>query len=421
MTILFQHTRAAPAAPATGLSWSGVAAISNTVNTPHGALKPVVEIAPDGSGITIAYIRLKEATGVFSDPVFSTSTDGGETWSTPLFIHDAFPWVQAFFMDFAYDLSNVRHAVWTSGIDLFYKSETSWNNPAIPPFPLSEPGAAPGASDPVIVGGNGTLDVIWSEGQNSNPNILHRRYAGSAWATTNQTISATLSNSLVPSLAVDDTGSLHAVWEEGTSSSNSKIYYAQGVPGTGTDVSWSKAIPISREGATDWARYPKITTNGTTLLVSYTNWRDIGGSPPPAREEYQEIHHVRCSSSCTNAGNWALVLSSSQFVGTNKDDPYDSVIGDIVSVRSCAYIYYHGTSADFNFDKEVLWGNSSCSGSREKQTPDGDEIYQSGNPDLATYDNWIHMVYEQEISERQIYYVKAEAPLPGLYLPIIVR
>ncbi len=110
-------------------------------------------------------------------------------------------------------------------------------------------------------------------------------------------------------------------------------------------------------------------------------------------------------------------MTSPQFVSNNLNLPFDSVIGDVAIGRGCIYTYFHGTSTDFSEKKEIIWGVSSCDRAMEKVT---DHTVRSNNPSLATDAEWIHLVYEQDITGNHIYYQRGKLPT-YIYLPAVLK
>ncbi len=409
--------QAEPAAPAGSTTWSAISAITTYIDTPDGAFGPVVEISPNGSELTVAYIRGVD-TSVMLNPYFRRSNDNGNTWLPAAPIHLSSPNAKSLHLDFTYDAAGVTHAVWRegSGGDLVYKPGGTWNS-STPPVIISDPPVISliGANNPQIVASSSsTLDVVWSEDAGGNPNIYHARSinGGGAWSAPAK-VAVTSPRSSNPALAVDQDGYLHVVWEEGTIPSKT-IYYARGIPGSGTTVSWSSGIAITTAGADD-ARHPEIDVSGTTLHVSFTRLHGKDQQTETAR-------HLSCASTCTSAANWNELPTSEQYVGIDVLNPNDSIVTDIVVGSNCTYVFYDGTTSDFPENKNIIWGLSSCDLIRDKIT---DHQIQSNNPNLAIHGQWLHLTFEQKTNPinplwADIYYVRGLIP-SYVYLPSVMR
>lgn len=406
-----------PAALASSTTWSAQTAITTYLDTPDGAFGPVVEIAPNGTELTVAYIRGIDTSTVLN-PYFRRSSDNGITWLPAAPIHLSSPNAKSLHLDFTYDGSGVTHAVWREGDggNLVYKPGGTWNSVTLPVV-ISDPPpqSLSGANNPQIAAsGSSTLDVVWSEDAGGSPNILHSRSlnGGNSWSVPMAVVS-TPPRSSNPALAIGQNGSLHVVWEEGTIPSKT-IYYAQGIPGSGSNITWSSGIELTTKGADD-ARHPEITVDGAALHVSFTK---LQGKD----QQMETARHLACSSQCTTAGNWHEQPTSEQFVGIDVLNPNDSIVTDIAYGNGCSYIFYDGTTSDYPDNKNIIWGISSCDLNRDKIT---NHQIQSNNPNLAIHGQWLHLTFEQKTNPidplwADIYYVRGRLP-SFIFLPTVLR
>jgi hypothetical protein len=405
---------AEPEAPNLSPNWSPEILIST--NSPNGAIQPAIKAAPDGHTVTIVYSAV--LSGGDHDVYYSQSSDYGQpaTWSSPQPIHNSAGGADSLQVRFAYDASNVAHAVWREGNALFYKRGNNWGNNNTGAQTLSNPTEVPGASNPdIVASGSATLDVIWSEGalpNEPNPNIYHKRSinGGAIWSAKKHIYEGPPTSEF-PSLVIAQSGQLHAVWQENLIT-GAVIYYSQGTP-SGANVTWSlQPIAISnRSGATS-ARQPQITARGNTLHVSYTDY---------ISQDQQAVHHLQCSSQCVNINQWIPTNNpvSGPFVGANPSNPFN-VVSTITSFRGCTLVYFHGTVSDLPKDKEIIWGVNSCDGwsasVRDQVTA---TQVRAINPSIVTQNDWwLYLTYEQAETIRQVYFVRSK---PDVYLPTIAR
>ncbi|HEX6386027.1 MAG TPA: hypothetical protein VF177_15260 [Anaerolineae bacterium] len=407
--LLQQAVRAEPEAPEAAPEWA--APISITSLSASSPFIPVVAASPDGRTVMIVYNR--EISSGNRDPWFTRSSNNGTNWTAPQPIRTS-P-ADSVQVHVTYDAGSRAHAVWREGSDLAYANDSNWTGTF---RLLSQPGnIPPGASNPIIVSsGANTLDVVWSEGI-GNPDIYHIRSIdrGSNWSA-KKAIATTSPSSLVPALAVDASGLLHAVWEEHpdpTKPAAGVIYYAQGTPAGSNNVNWTPVTPLS--GTSD-GRQPKIIADrNNTVHVSFTVF---------VSQSQQYVYHLACKSNCTDILSWSNPSGSNPVSGAgalaaNLSDPV--VISTMTTHRGCALVYFHGIQVSES--NERVLGVNSCdgwsAGGRDVVPSPGP---RSLHPSITSQNNWwVYLVYEQvqvTTTNRQVFFVRNR---PALYMPIMLR
>ena len=394
--------------------------------------RPFIDAAPNSNKLIVVYNR-KMSAGNDKDPYFSRSTNNGQTWSAPAPIHTS-PGVDfnSLEVNLEIDAAGVGHAVWVE-VDntvpnnrIMYAKESNWGNntPTIIDTAIFQ------ASSPqIIASGANTLDIVWTALDFGNSQVWHRRSTngGNSWSA-EQAVSPANAEALFTDIAIDDQGKLHVVWEQ-TDTANPQIgafiYYSQGTA-VGSSINWSPAIRIGDvsddpdgtgpiEANSRSARRMAILAHNGRLHVAFTtHWQDSA----------QWVHYVTCPASCQNAQNWSDDKSiSGEVVGVNANSP-KYIVSDILSVRGCVYIYFHGID-DTLENNELILGVNSC----DSWATLGRDIVtqpqtQSLHASLVQANEFVHIVYEQtgnEGSTRQIYYQRGLPPPYSLYLPFIAK
>lgn len=413
-----------PLAPAADPNWENGLKISQSSGI-TGAILPSISSSNAGGKIIVAYQGIINNENDNHDVFYTLSSNYGNTWPTKARIHQSAGAISdSSFVDVTITPDNKGHAVWIEEFSntprLVYKYENNWGNNATNLITISAPAIPTVMAEPRIVAkNNNRLDVVWAQGEpTTNINIYHAYSTssnGASWQGISP-ITDTSATSRLPDIAVDASGNYHVVWEEGPDPT--KIYYLRGVP-SGNSVNWSvaNAINISQKSITNGtaATQPKITVEGNTLHVSYTNF---------VSKEEQYIHHIQCNSNCSNVGNWSSVSNpvSGQVLGAKALDPFD-VISGIAQMGDCTYVYFHGIQGTISSNNERLWGVNSCgnwaASARDQVTTTS---IRAINPTLISANNWwLYMAYEQvsvDSTLREVYFIRNQ---PSIYLPLILK
>ena len=124
---------------------------------------------------------------------------------------------------------------------------------------------------------NGTMHVAWADGTNySNSGddwdiFYNKKPFGSNWTTTEVVSTESVNQSSRPSLAVDNSGTIHISWEENTElgdyGSNYDILYKK----KPFDGSWSKTEVVSTESTSNSLNPYLVVEDNGTVPVSYTH------------------------------------------------------------------------------------------------------------------------------------------------------
>jgi hypothetical protein len=156
------------------------------------------------------------------------------------------------------------------------------------------------AERPVIKGApNGsTVIIVFNQkmndtGTNYDPYYMESTNNGESWSAP-AVIKASSEISVNVFVAYSSDNKAHVVWSE----DDNKIYYSQK-----TGSSWSTPIKINQYTPVV-ADTPQIFISGTTIDVV---WSQQNAAPPNAG--VFDIYHSRCTTSCTNPGNWTAALT----------------------------------------------------------------------------------------------------------------
>ncbi|MCB8942810.1 MAG: exo-alpha-sialidase [Ardenticatenaceae bacterium] len=401
--------------------------ISDTAN-PNVNDRPYIAAGSNGNKLIIVYNR-KMGSGNDKDPYFSRSTNGGQSWSSPAPIHtslgEAFNSLE---VNIEIDANNVGHAVWVEANNtIMYSKEGNWGNNS--PTPIYN--AIVQASSPQIVAsGSNTLDLIWTAADFGLTQVWHRRSTdgGNTWSSENA-ISPDNVEALFADVDVDDNGNLHVAWEQTDSvhpQTGSFIYYTKGTV-AGSSINWSTPVRVGDVSEASGpfpadsrsARRMVILTDGNRVHVAFTTfWEDED------LNDSQWVHYATCYNSCQSSSNWTDDVSISGEVVSVNDNSPKYIVSDILKIRGCTHVYFHGID-DTLEENEILLGVNSCdawaANGRDGVTSSQN---QSLHTSLVATDDHVHIVYEQtgdDGSTRQIFYRRGTPPPFNLYLPVVAR
>lgn len=381
--------------------------------------RPTIQAAPNGNDITVVFTS--QTTGdITRNPYFNTSSDGGDNWDGMLPIQTTGN--ASSNVSFAYDATGKRHAVWVEttdpGAELIYKRDDStWGVSNSGAITLTETIIFPGLFSPqIIASGSSFLDIVWAQGDPAPVNIFHARSKdnGNNWITKSITQTSPISGN--PSIAADQSGNLHAVWEEAIGGGISVIYYAMGTPNGSNNITWSDIVIISDQAVPTItnAKQPDITTDGTTVYVSFAN---------RVAEADQQVYQLTCNSNCTSAGNWVSVNNpiTTQSLGVKATDPFD-VSSSIIHINNCTYAYYHGSIAGLGDDNEMILGTNSCdnwaSSPMDQVTS---TIVRSIFPVITNNDNGNLLLVFEQVDNEGLHTITFTKSGQSVYLPVILK
>ncbi len=139
----------------------------------------------------------------------------------------------------------------SNGSSIFYSGSKDDGSSWLPPQKVRQ---ADCSHQSAIVEKNGTIDVVWSEGD-SNPDIYFSKSTDHAktWSAPKD-ISNTPGDSREPSLAVGPDGTLHVVWSDtSTGEKNRDIYYS-----------------FSKDGGATWGKDPLLPADNISQTKGYS-------------------------------------------------------------------------------------------------------------------------------------------------------
>ncbi len=233
-------------------------------------------ISSDGHGhVFIVFEGINSETGA-ADIYYSSSSDGGKTWSKRLDVHPTAgvstrPRVVV-------EKNGAIDVVWTDtayGVynpEIYFTRSTDFGRTWITPLNISQ---TPGASrDPQLaIGPNDTIHVVFADTPSSaaSRDIFYTfsTDGGKTWAKDRalENVSTTPSDSSEPSLAVSPDGSIHVAWkeEDPTSEARHQIYYSQRVQNA-----WSNGKDVSNK--LRYSYHPVVACGPSGKV--YINWLD---------------------------------------------------------------------------------------------------------------------------------------------------
>ena len=418
-SLAYQTANAVPAEPeavSSAILWENGKALTDSSSAPQSALQPAIAAAPDGKTVLVAFLH--ETTGGKTNPYYVRSTNNGESWSNPAQIYTDNT-TDARFVNITTDSSSNGHAVWVEdNLALWYGKQSQWaGNTSSAIHTIS---ATPGnlIESPQIVSNGSNLHVAWSQKASFDGNIYYMSSSngGNNWGSATSIGSDNGADSISPSLAAADDGSLHIVWEAIISSAPvtlSEIYYAQS---NNNGVTWTTPITISQKvsPATRVFAQPTIIAEGNSLYVAFENH--------PAASQ-QKPYFASCASNCANINNWNGNEASPQVYSVHGSDPTFLKAQPVV-IGGCAMTLFSGITGG---STEKIWKNSSCNNWNSATSVSGVDAVLGNNLraiklSATTHNNWwVYFAFELKdgaSGRSDIYFVRN---IPALYLPVIIK
>ncbi|MFZ1397552.1 MAG: sialidase family protein [Candidatus Promineifilaceae bacterium] len=399
-------------------NWENAMALTGAnANTPNGAQRPVISVAPNGN-LIIVYLKQLSGNDLDTDPFYRKSTDGGKTWTVPARIYSSIASSRQ--VDVVFDNSNRAHAVWTENNNqLWYARDDVWaSNGAKQPFASAQILIE---SPQLAVGPNGALHLVWFRANINDENILYSSSTngGANWSTpkdiSNPT-GASLGASQSPAIAIDSSNRVHVVWEEQVGGTQYQINYSR----RETNGVWSTPVGISTvvTGITS-AREPKIIIQGTKVIVAFED---------RSATNQQTLYYLECSSNCTTTpvttAAWKSQLATVQAYTVKDTDP-SFLVPQIVSTGRCNVLFFSGIIGSPSSNNEKIFLSDSCDNFSSNPMIQAVNNSLGANdraikPSAIAVNNWtIFVAYERKGTTRSdIYFVKSK---PALYLPVIIQ
>lgn len=224
-------------------------------------------IAVGGSGVYLAWQRRETGGGLhYYYVMFSTRTGSG--WSAPTDV-DASPERDSYRPSLAYGTDGRVHLVYerqTANLPnekerVVYRfwNGTAWSSRTSLSTDVSY------SRGPVIAAGaDGTLHVVWQDGENLGGDIFYATYNGAVWQPAEEIVTGG-TDAATPSVAVGGTGVVYVAWADHRHG-ESEIYFMQRA-----GLAWSDEVRLSR--ATGESMLPAVAANayGDPCVV----WTDL--------------------------------------------------------------------------------------------------------------------------------------------------
>ncbi len=249
--------------------------------------------------------------------------------------------------------------------------------------------------DPSIaVDNNGNIHVVWEDYTNgewgTDSEIMYANYTSAGWS--NATVISDIYGwnnepSLAPSIAVDNNSNLHVVWEDDTDGewgTDSEIMYANY-----TSVGWSNATVISDiYGWNDQdSRFTSIVVDNNSNI--HVVWSDDTDGEWGGDWEIMYANN-------TGAG-WSNATVISDIYGWNNDDSSSPSIA-IDNNGNLHVVWEDSTAGEWGTDQEIMYAN--YTGASWSNATVISDIYgwnddDSSSPSIAVAnDNNLHVVWE---------------------------
>lgn len=232
------------------------------------------DIVATGKGIHITFVVFDKIFGG-AENAYSRSTDGGETFSYPIIVSNV-DLINSYGPSIAADGNNRIGIVWTdsdligtSGSSIFYCGSVDNGDTFSTPMILV--GNAP-VSGPDIAISSGNIYVVWSAGEHGIQEgiFFSRSLDGGVTFSEPNIISNFSDYSGVSNIAVDSSGNIYVVWEEGNIGlKNKKILFVRSI-----DAGNSFSSPAILEGVAGNACCSSIALVNGRIYISWSTTDD---------------------------------------------------------------------------------------------------------------------------------------------------
>ncbi|MBI2906221.1 MAG: hypothetical protein HYX92_01055 [Chloroflexi bacterium] len=199
----------------------------------------------------------------------------------------------SFFPSVAVDPKGVAHVVWINQNGVNYRQLLG----ASPAEARLSVGIGDSWDPVVTTDATGNAHAVWhSKATPSESGILHRRWDGAAWSPIDN-LRQNGEDSLAPSIAVDSSGNVHAVWQDNATTGNPRISYRR----------WNGRVWLPPEDISPDSGYPSdpLVAAGSDGSV-HVVWRgNTSGN-------YEILHRQ------WNGSEWSPIENLSQNSGSSK-------------------------------------------------------------------------------------------------------
>jgi len=233
----------------------------------------------------------------------------------------------------------------------------------------------------IAIDSSNTIHVVWTDYTPGNGEIYYKKTTdGSSTWSPAQRLTWTSGRSLVPSIAIDSSNTIHVVWEEDTPDTyDGDIYYQRSTDG---GVTWTTSQNLTQNRGWSWS--PDIGVDSSNNL--HVVWID---------DDFTSNQDVCYKKSTDGGATWSAgkYLTQSDFNPCGEPSIFVDSFDNLHVVASQPYPYWIvGTDTEILYlksaDAGVTWmgqiinGNNSGYSERPKIAVDS-----SGNPHVVWCDN----------------------------------
>ena len=402
------------------LNWEGAKQLTTNANASQGAIRPSIAISPDGQRIIVAYMYKTGSNAQDADPYYQFSNNYGKNWtSSPSPIRQSAD--ASRYVNVTIDANKNGHAVWTEkDNELWYRKESNWtsggSNSRI--FGGTSAGTFLIESPKIEAYGTNTLFLVWSNTEASGNDILFSRSfnGGTSWGSS-KNISFSGGESILPDMAVDDSGNIHVVWQEQVNTDYVILYSRS----TNSGTNWSNPIPVSNVTGVNPKVYnqPTIYVRGNQIHVAFEN---------RVSEQNQNAFYASCSKNCNSLSNWSGSKVSTQNYSVKDSDPA-YLKPQMVMNGNCPLIMFSSIIGNPTASDERIRISSGCESWSKNPVISSVQGVMGTNqravaPSATTANGWyIHLAFERKdgSAATDVSQIFVTRNMPGLYLPVILK
>ncbi|MEM8861722.1 MAG: hypothetical protein AAGD96_25635 [Chloroflexota bacterium] len=382
---------------------------------------PSIAIGTDGS-IHAAFKQGSTVNLEVNDAVYTSSSDGGTTWSALQTIYQTSDTFVVDKVEIAVDASGVVHAAWVERdpnaqtYELFYasRSNNAWSNPQSLDtsfiFTIRQPS---------LIEAGGQIYLAWVSGADDKIRFATRTSAG--WSSL---VEVDDGPSQLPELALDDQGNVHIAFLKSTASDTEGLRYSQSSDGGST---WAPDILLSEDNILDVKSVDIVVENSRAHVVYGASL--VVGSPtaPVASGQISRPYLRTCTTSCTTLSSWSDEALINSFDVQNPPADAPIVHSSTMAEGDDLLVFFHGTLPE-NTNFEQVLGHCIIGGEnlgKEFKLPTTFER-RMVKPQIAYNDGFMYIVYEQVIGQsvndvqlQEVHYAQLDVSCHDMHLPII--
>jgi len=385
--------------PLAARAWSASQRISSNEAAYGEGMERHPALAARGSNVYAMWSRRVGSSGDQTDPYYDKSSNSGQNWGADTNIQPSASTRTLVPLDLSIDSDDRVHFVWAevTGSPQYTLYYSYTNGSAIQTIIQT----TQMVTQPAIEVSSSDVHVVWSQG-NTDIMYINKTIGSGGWSGSGTNIRSASSPALHPDIAVDGSGTVHVVWDEGNPGDAEVLYK--------NSSNWS-ATPIDVNDVSEDGRRPAIAVYSDTVNVVWCEYIDTG------------TQYVRFRQSTDGGSNW---------------DASERISGDALAVNLAVSTYVlPAITVDSNGKIHVAFNGQSDNPPAEDihyvSRPEGESWSSRQNvtnsnknatvPAIAAAGEYVHLIWAEKWfgSLYDVHYSRGIVGGEDVYLPLIMK